>query len=488
MLLDVRDLNGGMISQPRTDGSDPDLTLTTRLSMLREFLEGEDEHVRTTRSVCRPQTSAPLPVWRSLLQEEQVTGELTLQKDAPVHLNVSETIDTQSPGPDSGARSDSGSLTPDTCDTINLRPSEGRASNTSVSSPGLPVQPFLKTRDDFFLPSSPYQEARGRRLPCSLPCSPLLRGGHWRSSPSSPTSPSSPSGLSRLWVEAALQRSKNVRQPKPISPLSKPHSPNARMSEGEEGERSSKGETGEGHEEDWCDKEEEEENQVNTVNNDGIRLSNSVIFRLNASPTLCGRQEEEEGDEEDSDLRCLQSVNSSYCLLMPCVCFRCPSAPPYEAEVFLAGDTETVSSFSSEDQGLSEGFTQLSRRTMGDSEQSSLPRERAPQLSASPRLYPSLSLWKITGDIQTELNRKQEINSYDSHSPNKSCSHRNNDDHLQQLISAFPVESCSFCSDKVSIIKHLCRNCDQVLCCQCLSRFISSLQIHQVASAYTTKT
>ncbi|XP_042275164.1 vacuolar protein sorting-associated protein 27-like [Thunnus maccoyii] len=44
-----------------------------------------------------------------------------------------------------------------------------------------------------------------------------------------------------------------------------------------------------------------------------------------------------------------------------------------------------------------------------------------------------------------------------------------------------PVESCSFCSEEFSmqIRKHHCRNCEQVFCCCCVSRFLSLLQIHQ---------
>ncbi|XP_056238697.1 uncharacterized protein LOC130173443 [Seriola aureovittata] len=458
LVLGTRDLDGGIISHTGTDGSDPDLSLPTRLGMLRELLQGEEEHLRTTRSVCRPQPSAPPPVWRSLFLVEQVTGESTL-----IHRNVPEATDTQSPGPDYDPRSDSGSLTPDTYDIISLRPKGGGTSNTSASSHVLPVRPFLKTRDDFFLPSSPHQGARGRRLPCSMPCSPLLRGGRWRSYPSSPASPSPSSGLSRLCVEAALQRSKNNQQVKPNSPLSTPHSatpwsPQVREEEGQEGEGSSSRETGEEAEEEWSDKEEEEENQVSTVNTVGIRLSN--IFNFRSTDQLQWEEEgKEEGHEEDSDLWCLESVNSRYCLQMPCTCFRCPSAPPYETIVFSAGDVQTVSSFSSEDERHSKRLTQLRtdvQRTREDSEQSL-------QLSTSPCLYPSLSLWRITGDIQTEHNRKQGINSYGSDNPNKSCSHSSNtDDHLQQLIAACPVESCSCCSDKFSIIKHHCRNCDQV--------------------------
>ncbi|XP_040903984.1 uncharacterized protein LOC121188339 isoform X2 [Toxotes jaculatrix] len=384
--------------------------------MLMELLQRDEQHLTTEESVCRPPTSTPLPVWRSQLQVEQVTGELNLQKDLS-HLNVSEAADTQSPGPNSDPGSDSGGLTPDVSDIISLRLAGGGASNPSAPSPGLPVRPFLKTRDDFFLPSS-HPGVRGRRIPCSLPCSPLLGGRCFRSSPSSP---SPPSALSRLQVEAALQRSKNIRQNKLNPPA--PSSPQVRE---------------------------------------------GAVW--------------EEGEEEDSDLWCLDSVSSRYCQLTPCICFRCPSAPPYEAEVFSPGDIHTVPSFSSEDQRCSRRLTQLSQRTevqrtRGDSEQD-LPRD-------SSCLYPSLSLWRITGDAQTEPSRTQEINSYDSQ-----VNDNNTDDHLRQIISdkpgdpqcssdlsyimkkvlnlttcsrdtACPVESCSFCSDTVSVIKRRRTNCDQ---------------------------
>lgn len=108
---------------------------------------------------------------------------------------------------------------------------------------------------------------------------------------------------------------------------------------------------------------------------------------------------------------------------------RCPSAPPYEAEAVSPGDTQTVSSFSSEAEKHREGLTPPShrmhvqrsnnqrtdvqssdirssdvqwthvQRSEGGSEQT-FHRDGAPQLDESFRLYPSLSLWTITVDTQ----------------------------------------------------------------------------------------
>nr|XP_046261555.1 uncharacterized protein LOC124067871 isoform X2 [Scatophagus argus] len=493
-----------------TRGSDADMILTTRLSMLRELLQGDTsqekevsdvqrqhhcpEHLRTTtRSTWSPQTSVPLSVWRSVLKEEQVTGD-QIQKE------VTNTADTES------------------CAIISLVSAGGGARDTPASSPGPPVRPFLKTRDDYSLPTSPHPGG-WRRLPCSLPCSPLLGGRSWRSAP---TSPSPPSRLSRLWVEAALQRSKNTRQNEPHP--SPPCSPQVRQEKEEEGMRSS-GET----EEEWTDEGKEEDKLANTV---GIRLSDTIIFRSKTSPSVCGREEdkEDEEEEEDSDLLGLDSETFRYCLLIPCICSRCPSAPPYEAEVFSAGDIQPLSWSSSGFQKHSKELTQLSRgtdiqrtdlkrmdiqRSEGGSEQSLLT-DRAPQLAESSVLYPSLSLWRVTADSQTELSRKQdeELNSFNSQLVQKivqSHFHGSNTDlqHLCETISgelqtfcsadlsfilkkvldsttcsrrtAHPDESCSICSDKISmqIMKLLCRNCDQVFCVRCLCHFVSLLQIHQ---------
>lgn len=252
----VRDLLQGDISQEE-DVSD----------VHRHYYCPELPRTTTTTSACSPQTSAPLPV-RSLLQVEQVRGNGT----------QTEPMDTGS------------------CDIISLTPVRGGATNTSGSCPGLPVRSFRKTRDDCSLPSSPHS---GWRLPCSLPCSPLLGGRRWRSSPSSP---SPPLGLSRLWVEAALQRSK---QTEPCPPP--PCSPQVRQ-EGEKEVARSRGGEREGD-----DDEEEEDKQVV-----GIRVSDTAIIRPMTSPSVCGRK----GEEEDSDVSCLDSETWRYCLLTPCVCFR----------------------------------------------------------------------------------------------------------------------------------------------------------------------
>ncbi len=78
---------------------------------------------------------------------------------------------------------------------------------------------------------------------------------------------------------------------------------------------------------------------------------------------------------------------------------RCPSAPPYDAEVFSRSD----------DQKHSEGLSQLSHRMdvqrtdvqgkEGENEQS-LTRDRAPQQSERSCFYPCLSQWRITADSQ----------------------------------------------------------------------------------------
>ena len=186
------------------------------------------------------------------------------------------------------------------CDIISLRSAVGGASDTSASYSELLVQSSKKTRDNCSLPSSPYVGGR-RRFPCSMPCSPLLRGRHWRSSPI-PPAPSP--GLSRLLVEAALQRSKNIR-PSP------PCSPQVRQEGQEEQVRSSLGET----EEDVEEEEQSDENKVSTVKIVGIRLSDTLIFRPLTSPGVCRREDEQQEEEE-------QEEDSRYCLLTPCICFR----------------------------------------------------------------------------------------------------------------------------------------------------------------------
>ncbi|XP_049441177.1 uncharacterized protein LOC125894086 isoform X2 [Epinephelus fuscoguttatus] len=439
-----RDLDGGLIQS--------DLIQTTRLSMLRELLQGdtsqEQEVSDVQRQHYRTTISAPLPVWRSPLQVEQVEQEKEVQQVTGDEMQTELTSDLKS-------------------DIISLTP--------SVSYPGLPARLFLKMRDACSAPSSPHPRGR-RRLPCSLPCSPLLGGRRWRSSDSAP---SLPSPLSRLWVEAALQRSKNIRPPPPPSPQV-----------GQEGQV--EGGTEEESEE---EEEEEEDNQVIIV---GIRMS-------------------------DTD-----SETWRYCLLTPCVCSRCPSAPPYEGQVFSPGNSRTDPSLRSEDQ------TQLCQRTdtqrtetqrtetqrmdIQRTEVQSVPADRVPQQGESSRLYPSLSQWRITADAQTELNRKQEVNCFSCQldtNTAQSCFHGNTDDHLQRVCETTSdspgdvwtfcfddlnfflrkvfdsttcsrttvrhVESCSFCSYTLSdrVTKHLCNNCDQVFCGRCLSHFVSLLQIHQ---------
>ncbi|XP_033485704.2 uncharacterized protein LOC117258709 isoform X2 [Epinephelus lanceolatus] len=467
-----RDLDGGLIQS--------DLIQTTRLSMLRELLQGdtsqEQEVSDVQRQHYRTTISAPLPVWRSPLQVEQVEQ---VEQEKEVQQVTGDEMQTELT---SDLKSDIISLTP------------------SVSYPGLPARLFLKMRDACSAPSSPHPRGR-RRLPCSLPCSPLLGGRRWRSSDSTP---SLPSPLSRLWVEAALQRSKNIRPPPPPSPQV-----------GQEGQV--EGGTEEESEE---EEEEEEDNQVIIV---GIRMS-------------------------DTD-----SETWRYCLLTPCVCSRCPSAPPYEGQVFSPGNSRTDPSLRSEDQtplcqrtetqrtDTQRTDTQRTETQRTDTQRTetqrtdtqrtdtqrtdtqrtevqSVPADRAPQQGESSRLYPSLSQWRITADAQTELNRKQEVNCFNCQldtNTAQSCFHGNTDDHLQRVCettSGSPgdvwtfcsddlnfflrkvfdsttcirttvrhVESCSFCSDTLSdrVNKHLCNNCHQVFCGRCLSHFVSLLQIHQ---------
>ncbi|XP_065814501.1 uncharacterized protein [Labrus bergylta] len=349
------------------------------------------------------------------------------------------------------------------CDITSFSPVVGGATKTPGTSVGLRIRPLLKARDACSLPSSPHP-AGGARLACSLPGSPLLRGRCWKPSPSSYPSSSSSSSLSRLWVEEALQRSKNLKQSEPCH-----HLPCSRQ----EGGRGRSGETEEKAElEGWSDEGEKEDKQVETVSAVGIRLSETVIFRPLTSSQICG-------GEEDLQSLCLESNMWRYCLLTPCVCLRCPSAPPFEAELFSDVDL----------QKHGQNLTQPTKETEGDSELS-LPRDRAPQQGQSSGLYPSLSPWRITPVCQTDLDRKQEQDI----KPFLSCSHGNNTgDHLPKLCemserylcqrkirsgqSPFTIygslevgcvgESCSFCSFKFKVQNtqnHLCRNCAEVFC------------------------
>ncbi|CAJ1059290.1 uncharacterized protein LOC124067871 isoform X2 [Xyrichtys novacula] len=355
--------------------------------------------------------------------------------------------------------------------------SQGLSAPLLDLSCGRPAQPFFKGTESF--PSSPHPG--GRSLPCSLPCSPLLRGRLWRSS--SPSSNFS-SSLSRLWVEEALQRSKNLRQSDPHPHLT--CSTQVRQEGEEEGAEGRQGETPAEEEQDgWSDGGEEGDEKVETVSSVGIRMSDTVIFRPVSSTLLCGgdksEEEEEEEKEEDSQHLSLDSDLWRYCLLSPCVCERCPSAPPFEAELVSAADLKTFSSLSSE------GFTQsLTQRMEGDSELR-LPTNTTPQLGKSSSLYPSLSLWRSTPGHQN-----QEVNTFHcelDHKPEQPCYHGNKADaYLQQLIGepqtcscedlklilqkvfdSAPFlprtvccdESCSSCS-KLRDSERLCRNCKQV--------------------------
>lgn len=184
---------------------------------------------------------------------------------------------------------------PDTCDVISLTPVVGGATDTGSCD--------ITSASYCSLPSSPHLGGR-RRLSCSLPCSPLLGGRHWRSSTASP---SPPPAVSRLLVEAALQRSKIIRPTPPCSP-----------------QVSRWGKT---EEEEWSD-EEDKDKQVNIA---GIRLPDTVMN----SPSVCWREEEEQveqeeeeeekeeeqEDQEESDLLCLD-LERWRCSLTPCICLR----------------------------------------------------------------------------------------------------------------------------------------------------------------------
>lgn len=115
--------------------------------------------------------------------------------------------------------------------------------------------------------------------------------------------------LSRLWVEAALQRSKNTGQIKMRPPF--PFSPQLGQ-EVEEGVRSrwrDKEEEGEGQE--WSNEEQEEQEQMNTVNIVGMKLSD----------TICSREVEED-TVGGQNMLVLDSEMWKYCLLTPCICLR----------------------------------------------------------------------------------------------------------------------------------------------------------------------
>ncbi|KAM7000015.1 uncharacterized protein LKV04_004990 [Tautogolabrus adspersus] len=313
----------------------------------REILEGDRRQEHDVSDVQQPlRTTAH----SSLLQVEPVTGNRRQVK----------------------IRSTGG------CDITSFSSVVGGATKTLVTSVGLRNLPLLKVRDACSLPSSPHPEGK-TRLACSLPCSPLLRGRCWRSASSSPSSSSS-SSLSRLWVEEALQRSKNIKQSEPCHHLQCSTQIRQEGGRGRQRETEEKGEL-----EGWSDEGEKEDKQVETVSAVGIRLSETVIFRPLTSSQIC------EG-EEDLQSLCLDSNMWRYCLLTPCVCSRCPSAPPFEAELFSDEDL----------QKHGENLTQPTKETEGDSEPS-LPRDRAPQLGQSSCLYPSLSLWRITPVCQPNV-------------------------------------------------------------------------------------
>lgn len=227
------------------------------------------ENLRAT-SDCGTQTSAPLPVLGSLFQAEQVTGNRTQQQQ----------------------------LTNGGSCNLNL------GSNTSTSSPEFPFQTCLKMRDDCSLPCSPHSGWR-RRLPCSLPGSPLLGEGGgrpWRRPPMSQS-------LSRLWVEAALQRSKNTGRIKMNPPF--PFSLQLGQ-EVEEGVRSRlRDKEEEGERQEWSNEEQEEQEQMNTVNIVGMKILDTIYSRG-----------VEEGTVGGQNVPVLDSEMWKYCLLTPCICLR----------------------------------------------------------------------------------------------------------------------------------------------------------------------
>ncbi|XP_034545819.1 uncharacterized protein LOC117817304 [Notolabrus celidotus] len=373
-------LRGRPLTSERTDGdirilgSAPQ-KLDAQLLFPREILQedfGQEPEVSVDPSICRPlqwpvpERSASPPACRSLVQVKNSSGDrMQVKQD-----------------------------TMESSDVISVGPPAIGATNTSPTSPGHFVLPFFKRTDTSSLPSSPYPG--GRRLPSSLPCSPLIGGRHWRSS-----SPSSSSSLSRLCVEEALQRSRNLRQ-------SEPRFTQVR----EDGEEGRQGETA-----------EEED---------------------------CGREREEDEGEEDEDSKHLGLDLWRYCLVTPCVCDRCPSAPPFEAD--LVSGVQVFPWFS---HSLSQ---RLDIQGMGAGSELSVPRDRAPQLGKSSCLYPCLR--SITPGLQ---DRKQEVNLFDSQAygtPDQSCYHGNTtDDHL--WLSGALQTSC--CEDCRLIMKKVfsCSTCTQ---------------------------
>lgn len=191
-------------------------------------------------------------------------------------------------------------------DIINLCPV------SSEPSRPLPDRPFLQQRDACSLPSSPHPgwwRGRRRKFPCSLPCSPLLGGQPCRA-PTTSLSP--PPNVSRLWVEAALQRSKNTRHGKPRHLSSGP----SQVRQGWEEERRSRWRNREEEEEEkWSDEEQEEDDKGNIA---GIRLSDTVIFRPMTLTCVCGKGQ----SQEEEEVLCLDPDMWRYCLLTPCLCLR----------------------------------------------------------------------------------------------------------------------------------------------------------------------
>ncbi|XP_074529778.1 uncharacterized protein LOC141793185 [Halichoeres trimaculatus] len=354
--------------------------------------------------------------------------------------------------------------------------------NTAPASPRH-FEHFFRT-DSSSLPSSPHPG--GSRLPCSLPCSPLLRGRHWRSSSSS----SSSSSLSRLWVEEALQRSKNLRQNEPRSHLSyfKKVRPEGEWVTTEE----------ESEQDGWCEGSEEDYKQVEAEDAVGTMPPDTVTFKAMTPSSLSVQESRDEDDvdgedddeEKDSWNLCLDL--QTYCQLTPCVCDRCPSAPPFEPE--LVSGLQVFPLLSLED--LSHTLTRPQRtdiqRPKGDSEQS-VPRDGSPQLGKSSCLYPSL---RMITSVPQNRKQEQEVDSICSqldNKPNKTCYHGDNTDNKLLWLSdaagelqtfccedlrlipkmlidcstciqrtVFSVECCSFCSNKLRNTKQLCTTCKQV--------------------------
>lgn len=240
---------------------------------------------------------APLPVCRCMLLEDQVKQASEMQEE----------------------QKDTGSH-----DIINLRPV------SSEPSRPLSDHPFLQQSDACSLPSSPCPGWwKRRKLPCSLPCSPLLGGQPYRALT---TSLSPPPNLSRMWVEAALQRSKNTRHGKPRDLSSGP----SQVRQGWEEEQRSRWRNREEEEEqEWSDEEQEEDDKGNTF---GIRLSDTVIFRPMTLTCVSGKGRSQE-EEEEEEVLCLDPDMWRYCLLTPCICLRYTdflnTAPILPMNVFL---------------------------------------------------------------------------------------------------------------------------------------------------------